>query len=56
MSMKNFNEIIGNRNRDLKVCSAVPQPTAQPGAPDYEYNEGQIKCPELPTIHVETLK
>jgi hypothetical protein len=26
MSMKNSNETIGNRSRDLPVCSAVPQP------------------------------
>jgi hypothetical protein len=28
MSMKNFNDTIGNRTRDLPVCSAEPQPTA----------------------------
>jgi hypothetical protein len=26
VSMKNFNDTIGNRSRDLPVCSAVPQP------------------------------
>jgi hypothetical protein len=26
MSMKNFNDTLGNRSRDLPVCSAVPQP------------------------------
>jgi hypothetical protein len=26
MSMKNFNDTIGNRSRDLPVCRAVPQP------------------------------
>ena len=25
--MKNTNDTIGNRTRDLPVCSAVPQPT-----------------------------
>jgi hypothetical protein len=25
MSMKNSNDTIGNRSRDLPVCSAVPQ-------------------------------
>jgi len=30
MSMKNCNDIIGNRTRDLPTCSAVPQPTAPP--------------------------
>jgi hypothetical protein len=33
MSMKNSNDTIGNRSRDLPVCSAVPQPTAPPRAP-----------------------
>ena len=28
MSIKNCNDIIGNRTRDLPVCSAVPQTTA----------------------------
>jgi len=30
MSMKNANDTIGNRTRDLPGCSAVPQPTAPP--------------------------
>ena len=30
MSMKNSNDAIGNRTRDLPVCSAVPQSTAPP--------------------------
>jgi hypothetical protein len=33
MSMKNSNEIIGNRKRDLPAFGAVLQPTAPPGAP-----------------------
>jgi hypothetical protein len=28
MSMKNYNDTIGNQTRDLPACSAVPQPTA----------------------------
>ena len=31
--MKNSNNTIGNRTRDLPICSAVPQPTAPPRAP-----------------------
>ena len=31
--MKNSNDFIGNRTRDLPTCSAVPQPTALPRAP-----------------------
>jgi len=30
MSMKNSNDTIGNRTRDLPTCSTVPQPTALP--------------------------
>jgi hypothetical protein len=35
MSMKNSNDTTGNRTRDLPACSAVPQPTAPPGAPKF---------------------
>ena len=31
--MKNSNDTIGNRTRDLPGCRAVPQPTAPPRAP-----------------------
>jgi hypothetical protein len=33
MSMKNSNDTIGNRTRDLPTCSAMPQPTALPRGP-----------------------
>jgi hypothetical protein len=33
MSMKDSNETIGNRSRDLPVCSVMPQPPAPPRAP-----------------------
>jgi len=36
MSMKNSSDTIGNQTCDLPACSAVPQPTALPGAP-YAY-------------------
>ena len=32
MSMKNSNDTIGNRTRDISACSAGPQPTAPPRA------------------------
>jgi hypothetical protein len=35
MSMKNSSDIMGNRTRDVPSCSAVPQPTAPPGAPQH---------------------
>ena len=31
--MKNSNDTVGNRTRDLPACSAVPQPTAPPRGP-----------------------
>jgi len=31
MSIKNSNDTIGNRTRDLPTCSAVPQPTGYYG-------------------------
>ena len=31
--MKNCNDTIGNRTRDLPACSTVPQPAAPPIAP-----------------------
>jgi hypothetical protein len=33
MSMKNSNDTIGNRTRDLPACGAVPQLTATPRDP-----------------------
>ena len=33
--MKNSSDNNGNRTRDLKACSAVPQPTALPRDPFY---------------------
>ena len=38
MSMKNYNDTIGNRTRDLRVCRAVPQPTEPLRAPGVWYN------------------
>ena len=31
--MKNSNDTIGNRTRDLPACNAMPQPTAPPRTP-----------------------
>ena len=38
MSMKNFNDTIGNRTRDLPACSAVTQSTAPPHTPQPDKN------------------
>jgi hypothetical protein len=44
MSMKNSSDTIGNRCRDLPVCSAVPQPLRhQQRAPPIEKNKGKTK-------------
>jgi hypothetical protein len=37
MSMKNPKDIIKNLNRDLPACSAVPQPTETPRAPENRF-------------------
>jgi hypothetical protein len=40
MSMKNWNDNIGNQTRDLPACNAVPQPNAPtrtPGEMDKTY-------------------
>ena len=39
LSMKNSNDTIGNRTRDLPACRAVPQPTAPPRAPRNSYTQ-----------------
>ena len=35
MSMENFSDTIGNRNRELQACSAVAQTTAPPCLPPH---------------------
>ena len=42
MSMKNSNDTIGNRSRDLPTCSAVPRPTALPRAPKFHFQSSKI--------------
>jgi len=51
--MKNFNDSIGNRTRDLPACSAVLQPTAPPRTPSCLEGMGKItikphnsRCPD----------
>ena len=38
ISMKNFNDTIGNQTRDLLACSSVPQPTTIPRVPPSKGN------------------
>jgi len=42
MSMKNSNDTMGNRTRDLPACSAVPQPTVPLRAPNLEVGGTKI--------------
>jgi len=41
--MINFNDTIGNRNRELPACSAVLQPTAPPHAPTYTHTRARAR-------------
>jgi hypothetical protein len=47
MSMKNSSDTIGNRTRDLPAWSVLPQPTAQPRAPN-ELKAWKKKHEKLP--------
>jgi hypothetical protein len=49
MSMKNFNDTIGNQSRDPPACSAVPQPTAPPRTPKNKVYVNEIKTEFVPT-------
>jgi len=49
MSMKNSNDAIGNRARDLPACSAVHQPTAPPRAPLMQRQEQNISAVKAST-------
>ena len=53
--MKNSNDTIGNRTRDLPTCSAVPQSTAPPRTP-IQNRSGGIITRNIPPvlIHLET--
>jgi len=44
--MKNSSDTIGNRNRDLPTCNAVPQPTALPAACP-RLTEYEVKMPTM---------
>jgi len=43
MLMKNSNDTIGNRTRDLPACSAVTKPTAPPRAPPPLIQKNKVK-------------
>ena len=44
MSVKNNNDTIGNRTRDLPACSAVPRPPAPPRIPDSQGCHWNFSC------------
>jgi hypothetical protein len=50
MSIKNYNDTIGNRARDLPACSAVHQPTAPTYAPSLLKSE--LKVIQDVPVHV----
>jgi hypothetical protein len=44
MAMKNSNDTIGNRTRDLPACSAVHHPNAPPRIRGAEVKSGKIRA------------
>jgi hypothetical protein len=46
--MKNSNDTIGNRTRDLTACSAVPQPTARELGSAVSVNITPFVIPQFP--------
>ena len=54
MSMKKFNDTIGNRARDIPACGAVPEaPTAPPRTPEAKAGS-QISCEYSVQIHIKS--
>jgi hypothetical protein len=54
--MKNSDDTIGNRTRDLPACSAVPQPTEPPRAPFHistsQLNFGTVHVPIIAQMRI----
>jgi hypothetical protein len=55
MSMKNSNDTIGNRTRDIPACSAVPQLTAPTGALKHVEDIEKLKLKKLCRNYVELM-
>jgi hypothetical protein len=57
--MKNSTDPIGNRTRDLLVCSAVPQPTVPPRRPSKRnaerYPKTYILCSSAVTVELHAV-
>ena len=54
--MKNSNDSIGNRTRDLPTCSAVPQPNAIPRAPQQTHIIETNSYTNAPTLVEDHMK
>ena len=51
--MKNSNDTIGNRTRDLLTCSTVPQPTAPPRSPFAEMVQTKFMCEDKEGLRLD---
>jgi hypothetical protein len=49
--MKNSSDPIGNRTRYVPACSAVPQPTAPPRAPNFKLRTVKLVLTPLFILH-----
>jgi hypothetical protein len=47
-TLKKYNDIIGNRTRELPACSIVPQSTTLPRAPGVEVNIKKLMPVQVP--------
>jgi len=56
MSMKNSNNTIGDQTHDLPACSAVPQLTAPPRAPNYNSTLCKIPGQHRSNLYAKGLK
>jgi hypothetical protein len=55
MSMKNSDDTIGNGTRGLPVCSAVPEPTAPPRAPNVTARQHFFPIPPFHVIQTNII-
>ena len=51
-SLKNSSDSMGNRTRDLPVCSTVPQPTAPPHTPPHCLRYRKVETMQTPKFTV----
>jgi hypothetical protein len=53
MSMKNSNNTIANRTREVPACNAVPQPTVPPAACPFALSEKLLNAYQITRHHVK---